>query len=470
MSGAIREPAFAPGTEVAVLGLGRSGVAAARLAAARGGRVYASDVGSTPAVGAAAETLRREGIEAEAGRHDVSRVLSADLVVVSPGIGPETLVRRELGAAGVRTIAEVELAWRYLRSRVIGITGTNGKTTTTALAAHLLRSGGLDAEAAGNIGRPLSQIALAERQPEWVAVELSSFQLADLEQFTPESGLMLNLSPDHLDRYRDVASYYADKARLFANAGPRSQWVLNADDTAVLDVARNAEGERWHFSVERPVERGAWVGEGALWARLGVDTPVRWAEVQELRLLGRHNVANALAAGVAAGLAGCGGEAIGRGLRSFEALPHRLQPIGQRGGVLWVNDSKATNVAACAVALRAFDRPLVLLLGGRHKGEPYTTLLPELRRKARAVVAYGEAAPQIVADVGSEAPRLLVESTLESAVQAAARLARPGDVVLLSPACSSYDLFPDYEARGRAFEEAFRHLNGTEPGPGGKSA
>lgn len=458
------------GARVGVIGLARSGTAAARLLAERGAMVYASDVAETEEVAENAALLEAAGVAVEVGGHDPDRLVGCDWVVTSPGVPPDALALRALEASGVPVYSELEVASWFAEAPIAAVTGTNGKTTTTALAAHLLRSGGLDAEAAGNIGRPLSQIALAERQPEWVAVELSSFQLADLEQFTPESGLMLNLSPDHLDRYRDVASYYADKARLFANAGPRSQWVLNADDTAVLDVARNAEGERWHFSVERPVERGAWVGEGALWARLGVDTPVRWAEVQELRLLGRHNVANALAAGVAAGLAGCGGEAIGRGLRSFEALPHRLQPIGQRGGVLWVNDSKATNVAACAVALRAFDRPLVLLLGGRHKGEPYTTLLPELRRKARAVVAYGEAAPQIVADVGSEAPRLLVESTLESAVQAAARLARPGDVVLLSPACSSYDLFPDYEARGRAFEEAFRHLNGTEPGPGGKSA
>jgi len=452
-----RLPAFAAGSTVAVLGLGVSGEAAARLAAAKGGIVYASDVSTGPVPTAAAARLAAEGIDAETGGHDTQRVLSADLVVVSPGIGPTSEIRRRVSEAGIRTIAEVELGWRDLESRVIAITGTNGKTTTTGLVAHVLEAGGLRAIAAGNIGLALSEIAVQSPQPDWVALELSSFQLADQETIAPDVGVLLNLSPDHLDRYRDVESYYADKRRLFDSATEDSKWVLNADDPACDELASGVVGDRLQFSLRGPVERGAWAGDdGVLRCRL--DAEVEWMPASDLRLLGPHNVANALAAGLACAVAGVAPEAIAAGLGSFEALPHRLQPIGERDGVLWVNDSKATNVSATAVGLRSFDRPVVLILGGRHKGEPYSSLADDLRKRARAVVAYGEAAPRIVSDLRGSVDSLSVESGIDAVVGAAAELARSGDVVLLSPACSSYDMFPNYRERGRAFEAAFRAL------------
>jgi len=452
-----RLPAFAAGSTVAVLGLGVSGEAAARLAAAKGGIVYASDVSTGPVPTAAAARLTAEGIDAETGGHDTQRVLSADLVVVSPGIGPTSEIRRRVSEAGIRTIAEVELGWRDLESRVIAITGTNGKTTTTGLVAHVLEAGGLRAIAAGNIGLALSEIAVQSPQPDWVALELSSFQLADQETIAPDVGVLLNLSPDHLDRYRDVESYYADKRRLFDSATEDSKWVLNADDPACDELASGVVGDRLQFSLRGPVERGAWAGDdGVLRCRL--DAEVEWMPASDLRLLGPHNVANALAAGLACAVAGVAPEAIAAGLGSFEALPHRLQPIGERDGVLWVNDSKATNVSATAVGLRSFDRPVVLILGGRHKGEPYSSLADDLRKRARAVVAYGEAAPRIVSDLRGSVDSLSVESGIDAVVGAAAELARSGDVVLLSPACSSYDMFPNYRERGRAFEAAFRAL------------
>jgi UDP-N-acetylmuramoylalanine--D-glutamate ligase len=452
-----RLPAFAAGSTVAVLGLGVSGEAAARLAAAKGGIVYASDVSNGPVPTAAAARLAAEGIDAETGGHDTQRVLSADLVVVSPGIGPTSEIRRRVSEAGIRTIAEVELGWRDLESRVIAITGTNGKTTTTGLVAHVLEAGGLRAIAAGNIGLALSEIAVQSPQPDWVALELSSFQLADQETIAPDVGVLLNLSPDHLDRYRDVESYYADKRRLFDSATEDSKWVLNADDPACDELASGVVGDRLQFSLRGPVERGAWAGDdGVLRCRL--DAEMEWMPASDLRLLGPHNVANALAAGLACAVAGVAPEAIAAGLGSFEALPHRLQPIGERDGVLWVNDSKATNVSATAVGLRSFDRPVVLILGGRHKGEPYSSLADDLRKRARAVVAYGEAAPRIVSDLRGSVDSLSVESGIDAVVGAAAELARSGDVVLLSPACSSYDMFPNYRERGRAFEAAFRAL------------
>ena len=452
-----KEPLVRPGDVVAVLGLGTSGVAAARLAKAHGADVYASDVSAADLQKAAAAELGTEGIEAEAGRHDLGRICASDLVVVSPGIPPSAEVRRELREAGTPCVAEVELAYRDLTSRVIGITGTNGKSTTTALCEQILQTGGLNALAGGNIGTPLCEIALREEQPDWVVVELSSFQLADTDAFTSDIGLLLNLAPDHLDRYRDVSSYYADKKRLFRNAGAESRWVLNADDADVIELARGAEGTSYLTSTSGPVERGAYLDEDGV---LRLALPGReeaWLAAEELSILGGHNVANALAAGLMAALAGCDGASIGRALAEFRGLPHRLEPVATIGDVLWVNDSKATNVAATLVAVQAFERPIVLILGGRHKGEPFVPLIPWLEHSA-GVVAFGEAAPQVVADLNDSVPAVHVEGSLESAVRAASVLARPGDVVLFSPACSSFDMFRNYEERGRAYRKAVEAL------------
>ena len=260
-----RPPAFEPGTKVAVLGLGVSGEAAARLASARGGSVYASDVSAERGPVEAAARLQAEGISAEAGQHDVERILAADLIVVSPGIGPATEIRSRIVEAGIRTIGEVELAWRDLSSRVIAITGPNGKTTTTGLVAPVLATAGVAVTAAGPSGHALSDIAMRSPQPDWVALELSSFQLADQDTVSPDIGVLLNLSPDHLDRYRDVESYYADKGRLFDGAGPESRWVLNADDPRSLALAEGVDGQRFLFSTAGRVDLGAFLGaDGAL--------------------------------------------------------------------------------------------------------------------------------------------------------------------------------------------------------------
>lgn len=459
-----KEPPFRPGDRVAVLGLGSSGIAASRLVHARGGEVYASDLVAGGSQQEAAEALREEGIDAEAGGHDVARILECDLVVASPGVAPSTEIRREVREGGIRTIAEIELAFRFLTSRIIAITGTNGKTTTTALCGHLLDEADRRSVTAGNIGMPLSEVALREDPPEWVVVEVSSFQLADIDCFRPDIGVMLNLAPDHMDRYRNLDSYYADKQRIFLNAGPDSRWVLNAEDEDVMNLARSARGHRYFFSTARRPPSGAYVDDQGTLRLQIADRSESWLAVEKLRLVGRHNVANALAAGLAAALAGCAGEEIARGLSTFEALPHRLQPVARcRDRVLWVNDSKATNVSATAVALRAFERPLVLLLGGRGKGEPYARLIPLMQGHVRGVIAFGEAAPQIVSELADAVPTIRTESGIDAVVDAAAEIAEPGDVVLFSPACSSYDMFPDYAARGEAFEVSVgRHLETRE--------
>ena len=434
---------------VAVIGLGRSGVAATRLLAREGARVYASDAQSTPQAGAAVELLRGlPGVELELGRHDLARIRSASGVVVSPGVPPDAPPLAAAREAGVPVRSELDLGFRALSGggvRCIAVTGTNGKTTTTALVAHLLRMAGVRAEAAGNIGRPLADVALATEELQWLAVEVSSFQLHDSPDFAPDIGVLTNLAPDHLDRYADVAAYYADKRLLFRNATKASVWVVNGDDAAALDLAAGTRGRLLRFSSRGPAD--GWYDGAQRCLRLGgAELLARDA----LPLLGVHNVANALAAALAAQEVGLTRGAIAAGLRTFRALPHRLEPVAEVNGVGWINDSKATNVASTVVALEAMDRPFVLLLGGRHKGEPYTRLAPLLQERCRLVIAYGEAGPIVERDLAGQVP-LERGTTFADVVTRARRVARPGDAVLLSPACSSYDMFANYEERGAEF-------------------
>jgi UDP-N-acetylmuramoylalanine--D-glutamate ligase len=438
-----------PGLEVAVIGLGKSGAAATRLLRRRGIRVYASDAGSGVELEGQAANLRGEGAEVSVGSHDLARIARAVAAVVSPGVPPEAPPVAAARAGGVAVIAEAELGLACLpRTRALVISGTNGKTTTTALTAHLLDVGGLRAVAAGNIGRPLAEVALEADPPDWLAVELSSFQLHDMPGLRPAAGVLTNLSPDHLDRYAALADYYADKARLFRNAGPESIWITNADDAEVQRMVAGVAGHHLRFSLQGQADGWYDRERGAL--RLGDEVLL---PRDGLMLLGDHNVANALAAALAARVAGVPLAALADGLRSFRALAHRLEPVREVGGVLWINDSKATNIASTEVALDALERPYVLLLGGRHKGQPYTRLAARLARNCRAVVAYGEAAPLVLADLTGKVP-VVQGGDFADVLQQARALSRPGDAVLLSPACSSYDMFRNYEQRGAMFRAA----------------
>ncbi len=444
-------PAAWRGGVVAVVGLGKSGVAATKLLAREGVRVYASDASEHPYGGDAVAELRQlPGVELDVGRHDLAKIRAARALVVSPGVPPDAAPLAAAREGGVPIVSEIDLGFRALAgagTRAIAVTGTNGKTTTTALVAHLLRVAGLRVEAVGNIGRPLADIAVSGGRYQWLAVEVSSFQLHDSPHFTPEIGIVTNLAPDHLDRYPSVAAYYADKQLLFRNAAAANVWVLNGDDPAVLELARGAPGRRALFSLARPVE--AWYDAAERRLRLGGQSLL---PRDELRLLGDHNVANALAAALAVHEAGVAPGVIAEGLRSFRALPHRLEPVREVNGVLWINDSKATNIASTVVAVEAMSRPFVLLLGGRHKGEPYTRLAPLLRPKCRLVIAFGEAGPIVERDLGGQVP-LERGTTFADVVARARRAAQPGDAVLLSPACSSYDMFKNYEERGATFRQ-----------------
>jgi UDP-N-acetylmuramoylalanine--D-glutamate ligase len=440
--------------EVAVIGLGKSGEAACALLRWLGARVYASDASSDAAATHAMHRIRALGVEVDLAGHDLARIARAGVVVTSPGVPPGAAPLAAARDAGVEVVSEVELALSAMPSvRYIAVTGTNGKTTVTALVAHLLASLGHDAVAAGNIGFPLSEVALRPIPPRWVALEISSFQLHDTPSIAPTIGLLTNLAPDHLDRYASVAEYYADKAQLFRNADRGSKWVINADDAAALEMTRDVAGVIARFS-------GGGRFAEAFYDRehdqlILEDAP--FMPRAELRLLGQHNVANALAAVLAVDLAERGHASIsGRarladGLRTFHALPHRLEPVATRNEVVWINDSKATNVASTLVGIESMTRPTVLLLGGRHKGQPYKSLAPLILQRCRLVLAYGEAAATIARDLSPDVAVESVEGTFADVMRRAETAARPGDAILLSPACSSYDMFTNYEERGAAF-------------------
>jgi UDP-N-acetylmuramoylalanine--D-glutamate ligase len=446
--------------EVAVIGLARSGRAVAELLRRAGASVYASDAGAGHAILRATLHLEPLGVDVEHGGHDLTRIAQSALVVASPGVPPDAAPLKAARDAGVPIVGELEIALQFLpHERYIAITGTNGKTTTTALVERLLQGLGYDAVAAGNIGTPLSEIALRDKQPDWIALEMSSFQLHDTPSVSPAAGILTNLSANHLDRYVSVDAYYGDKRLLFRNADDRSVWVSNADDAAVQAMVASVPGRHLKFSTSM-VADGYFDRAANSLMVLGAPLLPR----SELTLLGDHNVQNALAAALAV----IGADELhaspknrallADALRGFRALEHRIEPGGRYGDVDWINDSKSTNVASTLVALKGMHKPTVLLLGGRHKGEPYTALSAELKRTVKQVIAYGEAGETIARDLEGVVPIEVLGSNFEEVLTRAREIAKAGDVVLLSPACSSYDMFDNYEERGRVFKQLAAEL------------
>ncbi|MBI1723386.1 MAG: UDP-N-acetylmuramoyl-L-alanine--D-glutamate ligase [Gemmatimonadetes bacterium] len=434
-------------SEVAVIGLARSGKAACLLLRRHGLRVYGSDQAESVALVETAAELRAEGCEVRLDGHDLGRIARAALVVLSPGVPPHAEPVVAATGAGVPVISELDLAARFLEgSRLIVTTGTKGKSTTSAIVAHVLGEAGLGpAAAAGNIGRPLSDLALAGPPPSWLSVEASSFQLHDCPELRPAVGVLTNLSADHLDRYASVEAYYADKALLFRHASPESRWVVNGDDRAVLSMTAAVPGVQERFSLERRAADG-FFDRAAGWLALRGIPLLRRAD---LALLGDHNVTNALAALLALPPE-LDREILARALGTFRPLPHRLEPVREVGGVLWVNDSKATTVSSCLSAIRSIERPVVLVVGGKDKGGDFTELRSALRG-ARAVVAYGEAEPLVAKALDGAIAVVRGGRDFPAVIARARELAKPGDAVLLSPACASFDMFTSAEDRGRQF-------------------
>ncbi len=445
------------GGEVVVIGLARSGIAAASFLARRGARVAAVDRRTDVAPEALA--LREAGVRLELGEHRRKTFASAALVVVSPGVPwelPELAAARE---KGVPVIAEIELAFRHLRGRVAAVTGTKGKSTTTAALGAMLREAGRDVRVGGNIGAPLVGLVEGSDEATTFAVEASSFQLEGTVRFRPHVAVWLNLSSDHLDRHPSLEAYVAAKARVFANQEASDWAVVNADDPVVLEQARAARARRLLFRVTGeplPEGDGAFF-EGGL-ARMRRDGREETLfRREEVVLPGAHLAGDLLAAAAAARLLGAPADAIARAVRGFRGAEHVLEHVLSMDGVDWYDDSKATNMEAARRSLEAFDRPVLVVLGGRWKGGDFGELAPELRRHGRRVLAIGEAQGRVAAALGGVVPVDVCGSIREAAERARAE-ARPGDVVLLAPACSSFDMFADYADRGRRWKAEVRRL------------
>jgi UDP-N-acetylmuramoylalanine--D-glutamate ligase len=441
------------GKKVLVVGLGKSGLAAALFLRHRGALVTVSDVRSAEALAKDIPALLEEGIMVETGGHGLLTFRRQDLIVVSPGVPLDTPELAQVKSFGLPVIGELELAGRFLKGKTVAITGSNGKTTTTTLLGEILKEAGFPTLVGGNIGVPVVSLIEESTDATWSVLEVSSFQLESTVEFRPNISVILNITPDHLDRHGTFENYALAKERIFAAQDCGDCVVLNADNPrSAAAAARSAGGVYW-FSVEHPVARGAWLDEGQVVHRLAHDAATeKIMPLSGIHLKGAHNVENVLAAVCAARLAGATPEAIRRGVEGFHAVEHRLEYVATLNGVEFYNDSKATNVDATAKAIEAFPGGIHLILGGKDKNSDYTQLAPLLRERVRAVYTIGAAAAKIESHLRGVVSIHSCE-TLDKAVIAAASAARPGEVVLLAPACSSFDQFESYEHRGRVFKE-----------------
>jgi len=443
------------GKRVLVVGLARTGVATALFCATRGASVTCTETRLEGEIGDPIARLRAAGINLELGGHREQILLHQDLVIPSPGVPGDAPLLRAARARGITIWSEIELAARFLSGRLIGITGSNGKTTTTSLIEHVLRSAGFPTILAGNIGTPLISCVGQTNDKSITVVELSSFQLELIETFRPNISVFLNLTPDHLDRHRTFDSYGSAKARIFENQTEADSAVLNADDPATAALAPSRPQVYW-FSRKQGVTQGAFVcGNEIVFRRDGADETV--LKLADIPLVGAHNIENVLAAVAVTRLAGADPAAIAKGVRSFSGVEHRLEFVAEIGGVRYYNDSKATNVDATLKALDAFSGRILIILGGKDKGSDYTVLQVPLREKAILALLIGAAADKIEKQIAGS---VAIEraGTMERAVETASHAARPGDIVILAPACASFDQFQNYEHRGRVFKGLVHQL------------
>jgi UDP-N-acetylmuramoylalanine--D-glutamate ligase len=438
---------------VTVAGAARSGMAAAELLARRGAKVTLSDVRTdVPDVPA----LRELGVELELGGHRATTFTGADLIVMSPGVPPGVAAVATARERGVPVIGEVELASRWLLGRVIAITGTKGKSTTTVLTGRILETAGFKVAVGGNIGSPLSAQVSASTPETLHVVETSSFQLEQIDTFHPWIAVLLNFSPDHLDRHPTAEAYASSKARIFENQTLDDWAVINADDPSVLRLAERSRAARRLFARRARVPEGTGIEDDWIVERRGGGVR-RLVPLAAISLLGPHLVDDVMAAATVGAIAGAQADAMTEAVRTFGGLEHAMERVGELDGVTFVNDSKATNVDAALRSIESFERGLVPIIGGRFKGGDLGLLRDPIAGRAKAVVAIGEARP-LVRDAVAGAVPVYEEASFEGAVQRAFELARPAGIVLLAPACASFDMFRDYAERGRRFKEQVNRL------------
>jgi UDP-N-acetylmuramoylalanine--D-glutamate ligase len=450
------------GKRVLVVGLGRSGLAAALFLRRHGAQVTVSDIRSAKALEHEIPMLLEEGIAVEAGGHGLLTFRRQDLLVVSPGVSLDTPEIRQVQAFGQTILGEVELASRFLKGTTIAITGSNGKTTTTTLVGAILAAAGLPTLVGGNIGIPVVALTEQSRDDGWNVLEISSFQLETIDTFRPHIAVLLNITPDHLDRHGTFDNYRAAKEQIFRNQSAEDFLVLNADDEVAQRSAARAPSQIFWFSRTRVVRQGAFVHDGVILYRASEQEAAEPVlPVSAIPLKGVHNLENVLAAVVSARLAGVKSEVIHATVAAFQAVEHRLEFVAEVDNVAYFNDSKATNVDAAAKAIASFPKSIHLILGGKDKDSDYRALRPLLAERVKAVYTIGAAAEKIETHLRGSVP-IYRADTLEAAVTRASAAATAGDTVLLAPACSSFDQFTSYEHRGRHFKQLVLALQQAE--------
>ena len=443
---------------ILIVGLGKTGLALAQFLKSKGARLTVSDTANSRQLGSVLRQVREMGIRTELGRHQTETFTEADLIVLSPGVPHTLLPIAKAKEKGVPVLGEIEFASRLIQEPIIAVTGTNGKTTTTALLGEMLKHSGFTVFVGGNIGTPLIGYVSKGEKAQWVVVEVSSFQLDTIETFRPRIGVILNITEDHLDRYADFRTYAGSKGRIFKNQKEEDTAVLNGSDPLVRRVGEGIQSKKLFFYARtEQAEEGAVIHKEKIVFHVHRMMETLTMDPSAAALSGSHNRENIAAAALATLAAGGGFNGIRSALNAFKGFPHRLEHVTTKNGVRYVNDSKATNVDAVQKALQAFDEPIILIMGGRDKGGNFYRLKDPMRHQVKLLILMGEAAPAIEAVLGKLVATETV-SSMEEAVHRARHAASPGNIVLLSPGCTSFDMYCNYAKRGETFRSAVDNL------------
>ena len=444
------------GKRVSVIGAVRSGVGAAKLVKKSGGVPFVSDTAAESKIKSSVALLKENEIEYETDGHS-EKVYKCDLMIVSPGVPSDAPVLKAAKEKNIKVISELEFASRFCKGNIVAITGTNGKTTTTSLCGHLFNVCGHKTYTAGNIGLAFSEITMDVKENEFVALEVSSFQLDLIDEFKPKIGMILNITPDHLNRYENkFENYIESKFRIFKNQDESDYLILNKDDETITKYMRDHKSKSFYFSLNEDISNGSYLSNDQITFKKNSQSGFSFP-VNEMQIKGEHNIANAMAVTTAAKIFGFDNEKIKEGLRTFKGVEHRLELVREINGVKYVNDSKATNVDSVWYALRSFDEPLFLILGGQDKGNDYERIKNLVQEKVKKIYAIGSSAEKVY-NFFHNIVKVELKISLEEVISSASKEARSGDVVLLSPACASFDMFDNYEHRGKVFKEAVNNL------------
>ncbi len=444
------------GKKVSIIGAVRSGIGAAKLVKKVGGIPFVSDMAADSKIKDSVAMLKSENISFETEIHS-EKVYNCDLMVVSPGVPGDSAVVKFAKEKNIKMISEIELAYHYCNGKVIAITGTNGKTTTTSLCGYLFNQCGVKTYTAGNIGLAFSEIALDVKADEFVSLEVSSFQLDLIENFKPKIAMILNITPDHLNRYENsIEKYAASKQRVYSNQDENDFLILNADSQTVSDYLQKHKSKDYFFSASKPQKDGCYVDKDkVVFAKDGKTTFS--CDRNDIFIKGEHNLSNAMAVINAAKISGFENEKIIAALRSFQGVEHRLELVREINGVKFINDSKATNVDSVWYALRSFNNPIFLILGGQDKGNDYNQIKDLVEEKVKKIYAIGSSADKVF-NFFHKLVKVEMKPSMEDVIMSAVKEAREGEIVLLSPACASFDMFNNYEHRGKVFKEAVNKL------------